>query len=172
MPTENKKVQTEMPTENKKVQTEMPTEFQKKICQRTLRAVRALMANSAEMQAETTKTRRQENDIYFAKEFCTVRVCGPRGSGHTTVANKLVKQFKGDVVVIAPTLNLAKFITGAKYTCSIRDILNQGRNGKDEVKAIIVDMVSMIEPDGIDSIYANFSCFVRTDQPFFFIFLE
>lgn len=143
----------------------------KECYERTLKAVELLLANSEQMQ-KMYKDLWRTNVISYAKEICTIKVCGPRRSGHTTVVNELVKRFNDQVIVIAPTRETCQYITAThKYGIKSMDRLR----GLSNIKAVIVDISSVMSRSDLDKMYKDLSIHISLtdeDEQFFFILME
>jgi AAA+ ATPase superfamily predicted ATPase len=139
--------------------------------QRTLEALNLLLHNSNDSQSYYWDTTPHSLSLLaFAKEFCTIKVCGPRRSGHTSVANEFVKLFDDKVVIITPRIESLAFYS-ATHKTSV-ETLNRIRGSIIELKAVIVDMSSLISNKEKEAIYKIFSAYMMPHQVFYFIFLE
>lgn len=139
---------------------------------RTYEAVDLLLKNSAVMQPfglECFASSRR--DINFLKEFCTVKVGGPRRSGHSTAVQALIRRFgKENVIVVTPTIDMGAQYD-VPYKSSPQSLNTRVRRGVGPVKAVIVDIVSVIPKNQLDEIYRI--CAPCLDEvPSFFILLE
>ena len=137
---------------------------------RTFEAVNLLLANSAAMQPLGLRNFASNRyDIDFLKEFCTVKIGGPRGSGHTTVAKKLIQRFgKENVIVITYSLDMGRHYD-VPYKASSKSLRRV--RGVGPVKAVIVDVVSVMSKSELDEVYRT--CGVCLGEiPSFFILLE
>ena len=137
---------------------------------RTFDAVNLLLANSAAMQSFGLECfAGSRRDINFLKEFCTVKVGGPRRSGHSTAAHELIRLFgKENVIVVTHTLH-----AGDQYDVPHKaspQSLARVR-GVGPVKAVIVDVVSVISKNQLDEIYRTCAPCLG-DIPSFFVLLE
>jgi len=127
--------------------------------------------------------------LAWAKEFCTIKVCGPRGCGHTTAALDLVRYFHGRCVCILPNESMAKrFVKLAiegkvdfagmdprKACLSIQDknALCGTSCGIEDLDAVIVDPFSFVSARTLDeNVYVHFMYHAQRQERFFFIFLE
>jgi len=83
-----------------------------KIGNRTYQALKNLYLNSKEMQDETIKLGFRENDqLAFAKEYCTIKLCGPRRSGHSEAIAKFIKEYyAGNWAIITINLHNSEFM--------------------------------------------------------------
>jgi hypothetical protein len=139
---------------------------------RMLESTTLLMKNSEEAQTRLFTSRGFVSDVAWAKEFCTVRVGGPRQSGHSTLVNHLVDKFDGKAIVFGKTMSMLKrincnhkFSNACKFSESIR-----GLCGDANPRAVIVDAASLLSQHNIDDIYRVCAPIVRS-FPFYFIFI-
>jgi len=140
-------------------------------------------------QRECADHKKHMSPLAWAKEFCTIKVCGPRGCGHTTAALDLVRYFHGRCVCILPNesmtgrffrLALKKKIEFAwgdprRMCLSIQDkhaIFGAGAEAE-YLDAVIVDPSSFVSARTLDeNVYVHFMYHAQRQERFFFVFLE
>lgn len=136
---------------------------------RTLHALQMLMENSSERQIWMD----EEGDanpgrVDFVKEFCTIRIQGPRQTGHTSVCKELIAQFgEGNTLLVTPN----KFSTvydGIQNIASPESI--DDFRGHD-FQIVVVDQYSYIRPDLMEEIFRVYSPFGINHVPFFMVLL-
>jgi hypothetical protein len=127
--------------------------------------------------------------LAWAKEFCTVRIGGPRGCGHTAAAVELFRYFQGRCVCILPNESMAgRFFRriaeeGVRFACDnprsmCISIQNKSAcfglgSGMEDLDAVIVDPASFVSEKKLDeNVYAHFMYHAQRQERFFFIFLE
>ena len=130
--------------------------------------------------------------LAFAKEFCTIKFCLPRQSGHTTCALCLAKQhFFNTLFVVYHHKSkdfpnqLIKEIDETKLSHSpIQDGIDRKIIVKDknsildgrcrglDMDAIILDCASLYSSTLIESIYEEFTPYAEIKSSFIFLFLE
>jgi len=84
-----------------------------KIGNRTYLALKNLYRNSQEIQDEVNKLdfRGRDGDLAYAKEFATIKLCGPRRSGHSEAIAKFIKEYyQGNWAIITVTLHNTELI--------------------------------------------------------------
>lgn len=120
--------------------------------------------------------------IAWAKEFCTVRICGPRGSGHTTAAGKLINWIPKRCVYLSHNFHAATYFwkvierSGVNVDDAdpiVTSDINVGdlRGMRDEIGAVIFDPAALVSNRKQELIYRVFAERAKEDV-FFFIFLE
>lgn len=108
-------------------------------------------------------------DMAKAKELCTVKVCGPRQSGHTSVINQLICDFNDKFVIISYNHDLKKsFQSNKVFTLNQ---INKIR-GFDDIIGVVIDTTSLFSQSQIDDIYRYFLPYTNIKTPFFYIFME
>ena len=117
--------------------------------------------------------------VYHAKEFCTIKFCTSRRSGHTSYIHKLAEErFNNKVILLFNTWELSNCYKECffGYNEPPFNILSTSSNFRgielDDIEAIIIDTAYSLSKQKIDEIYASFSCGTRNEKPFFFIFVQ
>ena len=120
--------------------------------------------------SQVAKELAKRQHLAFLKEFCTVKVGGPRRSGHSTAAQELIRRFgKENVIVVVPNLDMGAQYD-VPYKASPRSLAGCVR-GLGPVKAVIIDVVSVISKAQLDEVYRT--CEPCLDGiPSFFVLLE
>jgi len=138
--------------------------------QRTLEAANLLLQNSRYMQEHIRDSQFfQPGTVGYAKEWCTVKVGGPRRTGHSWTINELIKQFDDQVIVITPTLDQSRLYT-ATHKASIRSL--DRIRGLSGIRAVIVDCVSVLSKKELAEVYGICACLVVREGPFHFILMQ
>lgn len=120
---------------------------------RISQAVNLMLDESADAQRKAfeMESRHCQKSIAFAKEFCTVRVQGPRQCGHSTVVRCLINRFgKDKVVVYTSTLGIGQHLD-ATYKCSGKSI--DRIRGVGGIKAVLVDVASVVSGNALNELY-------------------
>jgi len=116
--------------------------------------------------------------VGFAKEYCTIKLGGARGSGHTTLINLLLQRKFPKSLVLFYNLKMMQlykrhYDKGNKKSIflSIGSDLGKlaGHRGFD---AIIIDCASIIPKTKMDNIYKILATEERLEKEFYFILLE
>lgn len=159
---------------------------------RTLAAIDLLLSNSEYVQRTF---REQFTDIpkrAWAKEFCTVKVCGGRKTAHTTAAVYTALRFSRSLFITQGKEEAEKAQEIAKniYTMNpesdaMEKIIFHGvsndPNDQSFLNAsimpsldlIIVDMASLLSPNALNQVYDLYCEHVRSIKlPFYFLFME
>jgi len=115
----------------------------------------------------------------FFKEFCTVRLCSARSSGHSSAIYKLIQNKFEKVVLIYSNISIKNHSESIirEYNienkiCSV--ILNNGKFFpiSKEVEAIIVDGSWCLSKKDIEDIYILGERYFDKTKPFYFIFVQ
>ncbi len=96
------------------------------------------------------KYRQNMDKMHYIEEFCTIRLSGPRGSGHSGAVNDIARLY--DAVIVAPTLALGKanFPDWVKI-CTPRSI---DRIRGMSANVVICDNVAELKKDDINALHA------------------
>lgn len=138
---------------------------------RTREALNLLLANSETMQqTEHARELAKRQRLAFLKEYCTVKVGGPRRSGHSTCAKELIRRFgKENVIVVVPRIDMWASDRLPNLT-SPRNILTRVRGVC--AQAVVVDVAGVITGAEMDGIYRACGPCLAGADPCFFILLE
>lgn len=130
----------------------------------------------------------------YLKEFCTVRMCTARGSGHTTAICKVAKEYFENAIFLSPTVEMSERLNECFRSLQVdssefvktnkHEIF--GRNGRylfgtynsldtfrgNECEAVFVDGTFMMNNKKEEDIYTILSpCMCKYSQRFF-IFIQ
>lgn len=137
---------------------------------RTMSAAFALIRNSQDAQEELLSDGRYRSQpMQLLREWCTVRVSGPRRSGHTFTVNELVRHFGDAVVVVCPTQPAAMFVK-ATHKAGISDL--DSFRGIDGIRAVIVDCASALKGKQLKEVRKLAVSYMRPSEPFFLILMQ
>lgn len=138
----------------------------------TLTAAHLLIDNSMLIQ-DKVRCKPFYSPMQLAKEICTVKVCGPRQSGHSRVALTLCNdRFEGLAAVVAHNEKLweRQFARQCRYSAPVSNI--ESLAGIQGLRAVIVDTASCLSKRETERVYERFIPNVTEHNPFFFVFLE
>ena len=152
---------------------------------RTLKAAQLLIENSGETQGQALIgisgaplyggyggdfVRQMDNGVSFLKEYCTIRVMGPRQSGHSAVASQLARDFKQRCIVISPTSDMMSNVEAScRFTLPTMDKVRDIEN----IQAVIIDTSCMWKKKEVKRLYQICSTrFTQMRFPFYVIFLQ
>ena len=111
----------------------------------------------------------------WAKEFCSIKFCLPRQSGHTTFAKLLFEDVLENSLLIVPKLSylrhIIKYYENTNGIGTVEDVKNGKFKGM-PVNSIIVDCASLLSNADIDKLYDEFSQLAYNQKNFVFLFLE
>lgn len=146
---------------------------------RTYHALENLYLNSVEYQE---RIRREgpayylRDSIAFLKEYCTIRLCGPRQSGHTTSLSLLVQNYSLRGNIFLPSITMANRIRDMYYSGDKRiRLYSQSVLVKDMFSGHVIDFIAC---DCASFFSKNFEsevyklAMVNYRDPFFIFFLE
>ena len=123
---------------------------------RTFEAVTLLLKNSAEVQIGPAGRRmRDESPENYAVEFCSVFVRGPRQSGHTSVARRLVGMFGGEAVVVTARQAGCDVFKGESDNVATVSFMEHLR-GVEPLRAVVVDMAQLLSPFEVKKVHLAF----------------
>jgi hypothetical protein len=145
---------------------------------RTYQALENLYLNLQDMQQEeNVKNLRKKDPLAHAKEFGTLKLTGPRQTGHTTaiqtfIRNKLINE-REKWAILSPNLKMSniffqklndginidsyknnsiQYKNGSLISCvGIQQFVNIGKGI--ELNGIIVDCASLIKPSQLEELY-------------------
>ncbi len=111
--------------------------------------------------------RQSGGDLAFLKEYCTVRVGGPRQSGHTSVVNRLIEHWGEKVLVVTLKQQMGNQVRASrKATVSTLDKCKW-----DGLEAIIVDVASQVSASKMNEIYRKFAVVTAGRTPTFVVLM-
>ena len=124
--------------------------------------------------------------LMWSQEFCTVKFCLPRQSGHTTFIKWMVKSLNeggstGELfkkpILIFPNIDIIRssrvFSEGLSYGyVDIVNRLNEDKFLGRTLDGVIVDCASTLSPENIGKIYNAFKRHAIHNPNFVFVFLE
>jgi len=82
---------------------------QDKMGENTCMALRGLIDNSHYMQLVSSNIKC--DGLSYLKEFCTVRMCGPRRSGHSTAICKIAYEYFDKVAFLSYSYDMAGYLS-------------------------------------------------------------
>ena len=134
-------------------------------------ATKDLIRLSSIYQDEFRDYYKSDRHLSFMKEFCTIKVCGPRQSGHSTAIQFLTFEFDKPCV-ISWTLKMSKRIKeGASPNTDFASVKSLTRLAGKTYDIIFVDTASLLSKTDIENVYdAAAPCLKR--KPSFLIFME
>ena len=99
---------------------------QDSIYQNTYNALKGLIDNS--LLTQLTYDNHCCDDLSYHKEFCTVKMCGPRRSGRTTAMCNLAYEYFDKVIFLSPnydmterlSINFTNILKGERYAAVTR----------------------------------------------------
>ena len=159
--------------------------------QKTYIALKNLVDNSWYMQTQAYEEGLHQNCSSFLNEFCTVKMCTARRSGHSTAMVRLCCEYFNKAVIFLPTEKMIDNI-GQLFRPYVDNITDQRRsrisinNGESEyhictntnqirgveAEAIFVDCASFISSAKMEDIEAVAKGCLRPPAPFFLIYVE
>lgn len=108
----------------------------------------------------------------WAKEFCTIKFCLPRQSGHTTFAKKLIEEIGRGALYVAPNPYILRFANVPPQHRATPDSIARGNHKGMRIHTVIVDCASLMSQKDIDGIYDAFSHQAVAEHHFLFVFLQ
>ena len=94
-----------------------------KISNRTYESLKNLFLNCRESQDEAKKFGLHENSaLAYAKEFCTIKMCCSRRSGHSTAIAKLINEYPDYWAIIDYNLNCSKRTLERIARCDLENL--------------------------------------------------
>jgi len=140
------------------------------IYNRTYLSLKYLFLNSAIAQ----NTQSKEYDLSYLKEFCTIRIIGPRRSGHTFALLKLIREYNLNGAILVQNrkiLNRTKqyFINSDETPLFLIESLDLLRGSS--YQFIAVDGASIVKAKQMIEIYNLCSCCL-VGNPVFVILIE
>lgn len=140
--------------------------------------VQKMISLTYDKQASIASTKLYIDPKAYAKEYCTIKFCLPRASGHTTLARDLHSNYFKNSIYLTKnhsTLDIFYKIRPGMIcrgrTGLVCDI-TRGKYLGINPDAIIVDCTSLLSMTDIDSIYSNFCNMAHYKDNFIFLFLE
>lgn len=120
----------------------------------TYEALKLLINNS--IYSQENKKYYIENKKSYLKEFCTIKLCTSRQTGHTTAAIKLCNEYFEKSLFLCNTMDMAKRIKKSQYNKNIT--FGTITNFHDIYRgmwfdAIIIDCACFVGNSKIDAIY-------------------
>jgi hypothetical protein len=137
---------------------------------RTYQALTKLFLNCKKTQEEgIVKIFRSQDQLAHAKEFGTIKMCGPRRSGHTSSIARLLNNLNGNWTVV--NLNLAM----AERSCSTtvphldnHEIIKRTKTNittKDiNINFISIHQIDQMRGVELDGIIVDCACFIKRKQ--------
>lgn len=143
-----------------------------KIYDRTYNAIYGIILNSFEKQRYIKK-----KDLYylssskaFLNEFCTVKICGPRASCHTTVISEISKEY--DSWVIFPNNEQIKIFRKLfSYKTKLFSI-NHEFKGYKLPTIVFLDQASFISKNKLMELVNYFSSHIDYKKDFCFVQIQ
>jgi len=129
---------------------------QENACDKTLMALKSMISNSLAMQGEPFG--KSFSWEHWVREFCTVRLCGPRRSGHTTAMIKASAMFKSPKFVVLNERcreSLARDFGIPRKDVFTHQAFMCGAGDSHRADAVFVDCASRILQDKQDELFYN-----------------
>jgi len=164
-------------------------QFEKEIRDNLYKSLEMMFDISTECQKiiinENPNINKTINLISFSKEFATIKLCGPRQSGHTTAIMKLICEKNLNSICYFHNYSMAKRAEERfKVICSDYkkvpyvhfDTINAHSISSDSeypINAIFVDIASFISTKNLDRIYNTLGCHgVDFTNPYYIILIQ
>ena len=108
----------------------------------------------------------------WLKEFCTIKFCLPRRSGHTTFAKKLIEEIGTTALYVAPNQEILKHANlPPENRMTVEGVTNKRHLGK-RVQTVIVDCTSLLSQHNLETLYDAFAPIAYAEPYFVMLFLE
>jgi hypothetical protein len=162
--------------------------------QNTYEALRRLIDNSYYSQLHSSPDTSWKNGSKsYLKEFCTIRMCTSRRSGHTTAACKAAHEYFDRVMFLSPTVEMARQVKntfmkinydfastgGSDFKTSSGEVYSFESYRSDmnffsgrQFDAVIVDGTFDLGASKEDEIYDIFGNCMKNNPQRFFIFIQ
>jgi hypothetical protein len=129
---------------------------------------------SVEAQTELLSVDSRIDPVALAKEWQTIKVCGPRRAGHTTDAARFCIERNG--LYVAPSLGNLEQVQKEwpeLPATLLKRITNGGERGRPFPYSLIAfDAASFISKSALDAMYREITGLNRGQCPFVFAFVE
>jgi hypothetical protein len=94
--------------------------------------------------------------VAWLKEFCTIKFCLPRQSGHTTAIKYLATKYFKNPVIIVPNNHMLSLWDHNFKVCTFNNFETQ-IIGRSSIDCIIIDVASFMSKSAQEEIYNLFS---------------
>jgi len=108
----------------------------------------------------------------WAKEFCSVKFCISRQSGHTTFAEKLIEEVGLEALYITSNDSIAKYTKVPSFNRATPASIERGKFKGRRINTLIIDCASLMSQKDIEKVYDAFAPSSIVEPYFLFLFLE
>lgn len=143
----------------------------KAMYRRTKAALKSLIQNSLDSQTLNTKDR-YGNGLAYLNAYCTVRMTGPRQSGHSTAMIQLARTMFEHPIFLYPNTSMANWAAerfGIEAGCAHFLFKERGRTGVD---AIFVDGAFAVSHTKEAHIQSLALCYMASQPKFVLAFIQ